>query len=61
MESLALLAILVAIICVGYVLLNIAFRLLSTIVAFIEANKLAFAFILALGILAFWLGHHQGQ
>jgi hypothetical protein len=58
MEPLALLAILVAIICVGYILVTIVFKIISTIIDFVETNKLAIIFILAL-MLAFWLGHSQ--
>jgi hypothetical protein len=60
MEALALLAILVAIVCVGYGLLNIVLGILSTVVAVVQANKLAVALILAL-IVAFWFVHHQNQ
>jgi hypothetical protein len=56
MEPLALLAILVAIICVGYIVINIVFNIVSTIIGFVEANKFAIVVILAL-MLAFWLGH----
>jgi hypothetical protein len=58
MEPLALLAILVAIICVGYILATIVFKIISTIIDFVETNKLAIILILAL-MLAFWLGHPQ--
>jgi hypothetical protein len=58
MEPLALLAILVAIVCVGYIVVNIVFKIMSTIIAFVETNKLAIILILAL-MLAFWLGHYQ--
>jgi hypothetical protein len=58
MESLALLAILVAIICVGYILVTIVFKIISTIIDFVETNKFAIIIILAL-LLAFWLGHPQ--
>ena len=57
MESLALLAVLVAIICVGYIVVKIVFNILSTILAFVESNKIAIVLILAL-VLAFWLGHY---
>jgi hypothetical protein len=60
MEALALLAILVAIVCVGYGLLNIVLGILSTVVAVVQANKLAVALVLAL-IVAFWFVHHQNQ
>jgi hypothetical protein len=56
MEPLALLAVLVAIICVGYILVNIVFNIISTTVEFVETNKFAIVVILAL-MLAFWLGH----
>jgi hypothetical protein len=58
MEPLALLAVLVAIICVGYIVVNIVFKLVSTIMDFVEKNKLAIALIVALA-LAFWLGHYS--
>jgi hypothetical protein len=58
MEPLALLAILVAIVCVGYIVVNIVFKLVSTIIDFVETNKLAIVLILALA-LAFWLGHSE--
>jgi hypothetical protein len=58
MEPLALLAVLVAIICVGYIVVNIAFKIVSTIIDFVETNKLAIILILALA-LAFWLGHYS--
>jgi hypothetical protein len=58
MEPLALLAILVAIICVGYILATIVFKIISTILDFVESNKLAIIVIIAL-MLAFWLGHPQ--
>jgi hypothetical protein len=60
MEPLALLAMLVAIVCVGYIAVVIAFRIISNIIGFIEANHLAIAAILALALL-FWLGHTQFQ
>jgi hypothetical protein len=60
MEPLALLALLVAIVCIGYIVVVIAFRILSNIIGFIEANRLAIAAILAL-MLLFWLGHTQFQ
>jgi hypothetical protein len=60
MEPLALLAILVAIVCVGYGLLNIALGILSTVITVVQANKFAVALILAL-IVAFWFVHHQSQ
>jgi hypothetical protein len=56
MEPLALLAILVAIICVGYIVVNIVFNILSQIFEFVETNKFAIVVILAL-MLAFWLSH----
>ena len=38
MEPLALLAVLVAIICVGYILVNITFNIVNTIIEFVETN-----------------------
>ena len=57
MESLALLAILVAIVCVGYGLLNIALGILSSVITVVQANKFAVALILAL-IVALWFVYH---
>jgi hypothetical protein len=58
MEPLALLAVLVAIICVGYIVVNIAFKMLNTALDFFDKNKLAVILILAL-MLAFWLRGYQ--
>jgi predicted ATP-grasp superfamily ATP-dependent carboligase len=60
MEPLALLAILVAIICVGYIVVNVVFNIVNTIIDFVETNKFAIVVILAL-MLAFWLGHVSFQ
>ena len=58
MEPMALLAILVAIICVGYVVVNIVFKITGTVIEFVETNKFAIVVILAL-MLAFWLSHNS--
>jgi hypothetical protein len=58
MEPLALLAILVAIVCVGYIVVNIVFKIIGTAIEFVETNKFAIVVILAL-MLAFWLGHNS--
>jgi hypothetical protein len=60
MEPLALLAVLVAIICVGYVVVNLIFNVVSNVIEFVETNKFAIVVILAL-MLAFWLGHVSYQ
>jgi hypothetical protein len=60
MEPLALLAVLVAIICVGYIVVNIAFKMLNTALDFFDKNKLAVILILILALmLAFWLRGYQ--
>jgi hypothetical protein len=60
MEPLALLAVLVAIICVGYVVVNLIFNVVSNVIEFVETHKFAIVVILAL-MLAFWLGHVSYQ
>lgn len=56
MESLGLLAILLAIVVAGYIVVNLVFHLVSAVVAFVEDN--AFGIILVVALVFFlWLGH----
>lgn len=56
MESLGLLAILLAIVVAGYIVVNLVFHLVSAVVTFLEDN--AFGIILVVALVFFlWLGH----
>jgi len=57
MESLWLVGLLLAIVVLGYAVVNIAFKLMSDALTFFEENRLLILVVLAI-ILVLWLGYH---
>ena len=58
MEPLSLLGMLVAIVFVGYALINVVFKLAENLFAFLEANRLGVIIIIAI-LICMWVGYHS--
>ena len=58
MEPLTLLGVLIGIVFIGYAVINIVFKLVSDVVAFMEANRIGVILVVAI-LICLWFGLHS--
>jgi len=57
-EPLTLLGVLIGIVFIGYAVINIVFKLVSDVVAFMEANRIGVILVVAI-LICLWFGLHS--
>lgn len=58
MEPLKLLAVLIAIVFIGYAVINIVFRIIADVLTFMEKNRMGVILVVAI-LICLWFGLHS--
>lgn len=58
MEPLKLLAVLIAIVFIGYAVINIVFRIVADVLTFMEKNRMGVILVVAI-LICLWFGLHS--